>query len=217
MSDSVLFTTFDQIESKEPQWLWKPYIPLGHLTLVYGDDPDDVRKFLLELASRISRGQVGDEPEKNKRVHFEDGEKNPGFTKGQIEARGGDISQISYLISDELKDFFDAKDDMKEAKIKTIILSSVEDIIITTSSVKSRDLSNRLKQLMYFARDVDCAMILGSSFLHPKHDELSRYLAETMRRMPRSVLEIEREGNNFKIHQIKNNLAALGEMTTLMT
>lgn len=210
MSESVLFTTFDQIESKEPQWLWNPYIPLGHLTLVYGDNEETVRCFLLELASRISNGQIGDEPEASRSILFEDVDVAPVWIKNELEKHGGDTTKISCMDVSGLRYLLSAKDELKEAGFKIIVISSVEDYIISKST-SSREISDRLKKLRFLAQDNECAMILGSRYIHPKRSGIGPYRVEVLKRVPRSVLEIECEEDCLKILQIKNNLVSEGE------
>ena len=79
------------------QWLWYPYIPLGHLTLVYGDKEDIVSSFLLEVTSRISTGQIGDSPVVSRGILLTIGDKDPGWIKLELEKRGGDTTQIGYI------------------------------------------------------------------------------------------------------------------------
>lgn len=45
-----------QIQSKEVEWLWYPYIPLGKLTIIEGDPGSGKTMFILYLASLISTG-----------------------------------------------------------------------------------------------------------------------------------------------------------------
>lgn len=45
-----------QIQSKEVEWLWYPYIPLGKITIIEGDPGSGKTMFILYLASLISTG-----------------------------------------------------------------------------------------------------------------------------------------------------------------
>ena len=160
---------------------------------------------------RLSTGQLGDKPEENKRIHFDDGMLNPGWIKGELESRGANTAMVSFGIGEGIESLLSAKDEFLKAGVKTLILSSVEDFIVTKKSVKQAEVNQQLKQLSSFADYVGCAVILGSRALHPKNDGISRSLTEPLRRMPRSILEVGAEDNGFSIRQIKNNLASVGE------
>jgi hypothetical protein len=50
-----IFTAAD-VEPKEIDWLWYPYIPFGKLTLIHGDSGDGKSTFALNLAALLTRG-----------------------------------------------------------------------------------------------------------------------------------------------------------------
>ncbi len=198
----------------ELQWLWYPYVSMGYLTLVYGDNEKTVSSFLLEITSRLSTRQIGDNPDARKGILFEIGDKDPGWIKRELEKRGGDTTQIGYMNGSSLNYLLSEKDKLKEAGVRTIVLGSVEEFIMTSKLTMSTDIADRLKKLRFLAQDVGCAMILGSRDLHPKGDEIGRNQAAVLKRIPRSVLEVIREGDGLIALQIKNNLAAKGNPIT---
>ena len=56
---SSLITSFADIESKEIQWLWNPYIALEKLTLAYGTEEADLTDFMLRFTVALSTGGIG--------------------------------------------------------------------------------------------------------------------------------------------------------------
>ena len=50
-------TYFTDVESKEVDWLWYPYIPYGKLTILQGDPGDGKTTFILSLISILSNGE----------------------------------------------------------------------------------------------------------------------------------------------------------------
>lgn len=87
------------IEVKPVRWLWYPYIPLEHLTLVYGDG--DVRKSWLTLAigSAVTRGaRIGpldDQPPVEGAVLLCTSEDDPAATvRPRAEGLGADLSRL---------------------------------------------------------------------------------------------------------------------------
>jgi len=52
--EGVNITYFNSIESKEVEWLWKPYIAFGKLTILQGDPGDGKTTFALKLVSQLT-------------------------------------------------------------------------------------------------------------------------------------------------------------------
>ena len=52
-----MFTAAD-VEPKEVQWLWKPYIPFGKVTAIQGDSGEGKSTFALNLAALLTRGDT---------------------------------------------------------------------------------------------------------------------------------------------------------------
>lgn len=46
----------NQIQPKEVQWLWYPYIPYGKITLLQGDPGDGKSRFILTIAALLTQG-----------------------------------------------------------------------------------------------------------------------------------------------------------------
>ena len=47
----------DDVEAKEVEWLWYPYIPYGKLTIVQGDPGEGKTTMVLQLAALLSKGE----------------------------------------------------------------------------------------------------------------------------------------------------------------
>ena len=52
--EEVPVTYFDTLKSKEVEWLWKPYIAFGKLTVLEGDPGDGKTTFALMLVSQLT-------------------------------------------------------------------------------------------------------------------------------------------------------------------
>ena len=46
-----------EIEPREIEWLWYPFIPYGKVTLVQGDPGDGKSTFMLTIAALLTRGE----------------------------------------------------------------------------------------------------------------------------------------------------------------
>ena len=54
--ESALFDYYSNVTSKEVDWLWYPYIPLGKLTVIQGDPGDGKSTFVVNLVALLTRG-----------------------------------------------------------------------------------------------------------------------------------------------------------------
>ena len=52
--EDVNVTYFNSVESKEIEWLWKPYIAFGKLTVLEGDPGDGKTTLALKLVSQLT-------------------------------------------------------------------------------------------------------------------------------------------------------------------
>ena len=48
--------TMSDIPTEEVQWLWRPYLPRGKITIVQGDPGEGKTTFVLALAALLTRG-----------------------------------------------------------------------------------------------------------------------------------------------------------------
>lgn len=204
-----LLTTMAEVAPKELKWFWHPYIPYGKLTLVYGDNEDSVRGFLLSIASAASRGEIGKKEDgTSSTILYQDLEMEPGFIKGELLRYNADVTKIGFLTSQEFN-LLQVGELINETDFTILIVFPVEDFLWTKKSMKAMEIEKQLKRLAYFANETGCALIIGSDRLHRDKDTISRNLAEPIRRIPRSILEVTQKG--FRIHQEKNNLTACSE------
>lgn len=210
MSTTNLVTSFADIEAKEIRWLWKPYIAFEKVTLVYGSRDVDIRQFLNVMAARASTGNLASNSEE-RNVLLVDTEKNPTLVKTQLEALGADMERIGFIPNCNLPTLLSAKKEIVESCIDVVIITTVEDMIYTKKDIKPVDASNTLNKLRVFASEAGCSIIIGSESLHQDKDGISRYLAEPIRRIPRSILSVTRNENIFTIKQEKNSLGKSGD------
>ena len=48
--------SMDEVQSKEVNWLWYPYIPYGKITIIQGDPGEGKITLSLRLAALLSKG-----------------------------------------------------------------------------------------------------------------------------------------------------------------
>ena len=55
--EKLKIINMDEVEVKEVEWLWYPYIPFGKITIVQGDPGEGKTTAVLRIASLLSRGE----------------------------------------------------------------------------------------------------------------------------------------------------------------
>ena len=55
-SEMVALLRGSEIEVKAVEWLWKPMIPFGDVTIVQGDGGDGKTTMMLTIAAKLSKG-----------------------------------------------------------------------------------------------------------------------------------------------------------------
>jgi len=50
--------SMDEVQSKQVNWLWYPYIPYGKITIIQGDPGEGKTTLALRLAALLSKGEA---------------------------------------------------------------------------------------------------------------------------------------------------------------
>ena len=97
--------SMDEVQSKEVNWLWYPYIPYGKITIIQGDPGEGKTTLALRLAALLSKGEA---------LPFDDTEREPvkviyqtaedgleDTIKPRLEVAEADCSQIKVIDESE--------------------------------------------------------------------------------------------------------------------
>ncbi len=177
MSSKETFITLSTVKRRKVQWLWRPYIPFGMLTILEGD-PGLGKSFLsMYLAATISTG--GRLPDGQRvtqgNVLYISAEDDPSYTTGpRMDALGGDSERIRVLneriaFDDEGLETLRAELDEHEPEV--IIIDPWVSFVPADARIKD---SNAVRSLLYkiesLAKDYECAIILIRHLTKMKHD-----------------------------------------------
>ncbi len=211
------------VESKEIDWLWYPFIPYGKLTIIQGDPGDGKTTFILNVASQLSKGCGFDENMKIDeaiKVIYQTAEDGLSDTvKPRLEKAGADCENI--LVIDESDKSLSMIDErLEEALIRTnakmLILDPIQAYLgggmDMNRANEARDMTKKLGAL---AEKYHCAIILighmnkasGNKAAYRGMGSIDFFA------VARSVLlvgRIEGENDLRAVIQIKNNLAEFG-------
>ena len=86
------------------QWLWKPYIPFGKLTIIQGDPGEGKTTLALRLAAACSTGTPlpGMEPIELFNVIYQSAEDGMGDTiKPRLMEAGADLDRVLSIVEDK--------------------------------------------------------------------------------------------------------------------
>lgn len=90
--------SFSDVQYEPPEWLCKPYFPIGKLTLVQGDPGCGKTAFLCKMAALTSKGgQLLDKSVAQGNVLILSVEDDESTLRGRIEASGGDITKCFFI------------------------------------------------------------------------------------------------------------------------
>ena len=91
--------SMDEVQSKQVNWLWYPYIPYGKITIIQGDPGEGKTTLALRLAALLSKGEAlpyEDTEREPVRVIYQTAEDGLEDTiKPRLEAAEADCSQIN--------------------------------------------------------------------------------------------------------------------------
>ena len=156
------------IEVREVEWLWYPFIPAGKVTIIQGDPGDGKSTFMLDLAARMSTGrsfpfeeEIEREPQKVIYQTTEDDADDtvvPRFLRA-----GGDPNNLLFIDEREKRITF-ADDRIAEAIKKTdakmLILDPLSAYIGECSLNQANEVRPRFNYLIEAAREQRCAIVI---------------------------------------------------------
>ncbi len=217
--------SFDSITEEEIEWLWKPYIPLGKLTMFAGD-PSVGKSFISTfLASTISTGSkfpFSDEIVESGNViilNAEDG--NADCIKKRLRLSNANFENIYTLLSVDNKKFFtlknlsDLEDMIQEVKPKLIIIDPITSYYGEgVDTFKDSSVRAILAPVVELVSKYKVAL-LGIIHFNKGNDKAIYKMNGSIANMglPRSVIYAVHSNNNDErllIH-IKSSNAELGE------
>ena len=160
----------EDVEEREVNWLWYPYIPYGKITIVQGDPGEGKTTFILHLAALLTKGEAlpceedfGNRKPAN--VIYQNAEDSLENTiKPRLVHAGADCSKV--LVIDESIDSLCMTDErlvraIKETGAKLVILDPIQAYLGADVDMhRANEIRHVLKQLGNIAEEHGCAIIL---------------------------------------------------------
>lgn len=158
----------DEIQAKEVNWLWYPYIPYGKITIIQGDPGEGKTTLALRLAALLSKGEklpcddMEREPVKIIYQTAEDGLEDT--IKPRLLDADADCTQIKVI--DESEAVLNMLDERIEKAIvevgaRIIILDPIQAYVGANINMNNaNEVRSVMSQLGKVAEKYDCAIIL---------------------------------------------------------
>lgn len=220
--DNVDVTFFNVVQTKEVEWLWKPYIAFGKLTILEGDPGDGKTTFALKLVSQLTslqnreiKGLCG----RKINVIYQSAEDGvEDSIKVKLERMHADCKRIAFINKKDLSlDDNSIEKAIKQTKAELLVLDPIQSFIANGKSMSSvKGMRETLRKLSLVASTTHCAILLiGHLNKSEGRKTLYRGLGSIdITAIARSILYLKRSEYDNKIRiisNIKNSLEQEGE------
>ena len=156
------------VESKNVEFLWYPYIPYGKITIIQGDPGEGKTTAVLRIAALLTKGEKLPEDNQEREpvnVIYQTAEDGLADTvKPRLEAAGADCSRILVIDeSDENLSMLDSRieEALKETGAKLIILDPIHAYLGSNVDMhRANEIRPVMKHLGNIAEKYGCAIIL---------------------------------------------------------
>ena len=157
------------VEVREINWLWYPFIPRGKVTILQGDPGEGKSTFMLTLAAYLTRGEslpftdCGEPPDPIT-VLYQSTEDDyddtivPRFIKA-----GGIRDRLAFIDESEYPLTFDDDrilEGIKQTGAKLLVLDPLASYIGDCSLNASNEVRQKFNALINAARETDCAIVV---------------------------------------------------------
>ena len=170
MDSKLKIISMDTVKAEEVQWLCKPYIPYGKLTIIEGDPGEGKTSFALWVASLLTQGKGFDENGNIIQINpvnvvYQTAEDGLADTvKPRLLAAGADCSKVKVIDDSEKSLYMDDERlemALKETGAKLLILYPLQaylgDRVDMNRANEAREMT---KKLAAMAERTGCAVIL---------------------------------------------------------
>ena len=222
--DSSIFRYYSDVNKKDIDWLWFPYIPYGKITLVEGDPGEGKSTFMLHIAALLTNGKPmpdGFSVPKPVKVIYQCSEDDISDTiKPRLTDAGADCDKVAYIVDDDgTLTLDDERIEMTIAQTgaRLFILDPLQSFLVQDGDMHNAGrMRGLLGKLSVIAARHNCAIVLiGHMNKGSANKNLYRGLGSIdIAAIARSILMIIRDPNepdNRYMIPIKSSLAPEGE------
>lgn len=168
MKNELKLISMSEIQTEEVKWLWRPYIPLGKVTIVQGDPGEGKTTLILAIIASLTKGEVlpeSDEVLEPMNVIYQTAEDGLADTiKPRLVATGADCTRV--LVIDESKRELTLCDErlehaIRETGAKLIVIDPIQAYLGGEVDMhRANEVRQVLKRVASMAERTGCAVIL---------------------------------------------------------
>lgn len=197
---SGLLQLYSEVESKDLEWLWYPYIPSGKITILQGDPGCGKSTLILNLIASLTTGRKLPGAEKageTIKVIYQCSEDSAADTiKPRLMKAGADCSKVAFIKEED--SILSLEDDRIRAAIvefgaKMIVIDPVQAYMGDSDLSNANSIRKIMRRLSMLAEVYNCAVVLVG---HLNKKETSKDLYRSLGSIDiiaaaRSVLQVE--------------------------
>ncbi len=213
--ESNLLTLYSDIQSKPVQWLWRPYIPIGKVTLLQGDPNDGKSTMMMNIMAELSKGGVmpdGTALGRPQKIIYQCSEDDAADTiKPRLEAYGADCRNIAFINEEVNVDLTIDDERLREAietfRPRLLIIDPIQAYVENNSDLMSASKARRLmRRTGIWASKYECAIVvIGHMNKSGGQKDLYRGLGSIdLVASARSVLQVERSQEDEAVRVVRH-------------
>lgn len=168
INENKYFIKYSDVETKQIDWLWFPYIPKGMVSIVQGDPKSGKTFMLIDIISRITRGDykpLSDEKFDVGNVIFQNSDDPIEYSlKGRFEKQKADTTRVFCVDEKKEKLYFNNLDKLKklieEKKPVLVVIDPIQAYMGDGDSNSMVQVRNALAPLKILAEQYNVAIVL---------------------------------------------------------
>lgn len=219
--DPAKYKVLRNVEIKEVEWLWYPFIPCGKITILQGDPGCGKSMMIMDVISRLTTGRAMPDGKRFQPMNviyqcLEDGYEDT--IKPRLKQLGTDEDRILWINEDNKRLALD-DDRIQQAMIdleaRLMVIDPFQSYLGDSDLTNASGMRRVMTKLSLWASACNCAVILVGHFTKRScGNELYRGLGSVdIVALARSVLQVEKSEDESGIRylrQVKSSLAAPG-------
>ena len=159
--------SMDEVQSKEVNWLWCPYIPYGKITIIQGDPGEGKTTLVLQIIARLTKGEaiINEKAKQPINVIYQTAEDGLGDTiKPRLLSADADCSKV--LVIDDKDTPLTMRDvrleqAIVETKAKLVVLDPIQGFLGADVDMhRANKIRPVMKHIAELADKYKCAIIL---------------------------------------------------------
>lgn len=162
------YTMYSEVEQKEVEWLWYPYIPKGMVTILQGDPKCGKTFMLIDLIARITKGDkkpFSEECFEIGTVILQNNDDPVEYTLlPRLNKQGADVSKVAFVNEDDKKLMFSdlkrLEETIKEVNPTLIVIDPIQAFMGKADPNAQVQVRNSLAPLKIIVEKYGCSIVL---------------------------------------------------------